>query len=142
MTDFLGNNASIQWFCGTALAGTATGGTITLNSDYRQATDTPSVDLVDVSAGADTSKTYLTALKDGKYDLTMLSQTGGTVLLSCLAEGVHGTLTVGEEGTASGKPKTIIPAISMGAKRNVQYANAVEIQVSFQQNGDRTYGTF
>jgi hypothetical protein len=142
MADFLGNGNYVGWNCGTALAGTASGGTIVLSGDYRQSTDTPSIDLVDVSAGADTSKTYLTSLKDGKYNLTMLSQTGGTVLLSCLEEGVQGTLTIGEEGTASGKPKTSFPAICMGAKRNIQYANAVEISVDFQQNGTRTYGTF
>lgn len=134
MTDFLGNNAVISWVY--------SGGTIALNSDYRQANDQPSVDLVEVSAGADASKTYLTSLKDGQFNLTMLAQTGGTVLLAALAEGVSGTLIVGEEGTASGKPKTTIPAISMGAQRNIQYNNAVEISVTFQQNGERIYATY
>jgi hypothetical protein len=132
--DILGQNASISWVY--------SGGTVALNSDYRKYDDTPSVDLIDVTAGSDTAKTYLVDLKDGKFNVTMIAQSSGTALITALTEGTGGTLLVGEEGTATGKPKTTIPAISLGAKRSVQYSNVVEISCDFQQNGARTYAAY
>jgi hypothetical protein len=46
-------------------------------------------------------------------------------------------LTVYPEGTASGKQKDIYPAIAMGAKINVPYADVVEISCTFQKNGPK-----
>ena len=67
---------------------------------------------------------------------------GGTALLSALAEGNSGTIIYGPEGTASTKMKMTIPAISLGAVLNVQYTNLTEISCNFQQNGARSDGTF
>ena len=132
--EFTGKDMYIAWV--------HSGGTVVLSSDYRTAAYTPTVDLVDASAGNDTHKTYLVALKDGKFAVTFLGQTDGETDISGLAEGTGGTLMVGPQGSASGKPKRTIPAISMGAQRNYPYNEIVEINVEFQQNGERTDATW
>lgn len=129
MTDYTGKDLVVQWIY--------SGGTIALTSDYRTAAYTPSVDLVEASAGNDTHKTYLVALKDGKFSLTYLDQTGGTAIMTACAEGTSGTLKIYPEGTAGGKPSQTIPAIAMGAQRNYPYNDVVEISVEWQQNGAR-----
>lgn len=130
MTEFKGGNAYATWV--------HAGGTLVLSSDYRSISDAPSVALLNARAGTDAYETYIVDAKDGQTTITMLAQEGGTALLTALAEGTSGTLNIGEEGTATGKPKTSFPAISMGAQRNIQYNNLVEISVTFQQNGTRT----
>ena len=134
MSEYTGKDLAIQWVY--------SGGTVTMSSDYRTAAYTPSVDLVDASAGNDANKTYLVALKDGKFSLTYLDQAGGTATMAACAEGTGGTLFIGPEGTVAGKPKQTIPAIAMGAQRNYPYNEVVEISVEFQQNGARTDGVW
>lgn len=134
MAEFSGSALYAQWIW--------SGGTVQLNSDYRQFQDAPTIDLLEATAGSDPAKTYITDRKDGNVTVNMLHQTGGTAMIAALAEGVCGTLIWGEEGTATNKPKTTMPAISMGAQRNVQYNALVEISVTFQQNGARTYDKY
>ena len=118
------------------------GGTLVLNSDYRTLTNAPVIGLVDATAGNDADKTYLTTLKDGKYSWKGLAQTGGTVLRSALVEGTGGTLIIGEEGTATGKPKETVPVICMGGQFNFPYDNVVEISCEFQKNGARVLSVY
>ena len=134
MSGITGNATSLTWVW--------SGGTINLHSLYRSIFDSPSVDLVDQTVYADTSKSYLVGKKDGKFSWGGVFQAGGTAILAALAAGNGGTLTWGPEGTAVGKPKTVIPAIAMGAQRNEPYDGLMEISCDFQQNGDRTEGVF
>jgi hypothetical protein len=134
-------------FSGSALYaswtwGTAAGGTIALEGDFRVLNYTPSVDLIDQTAGADGNKTYLSSVKDGQADWSSLMQTGATTLIGALTEGQTGTLTIGVEGTATGKPKMVLPSISQGASYKIVYNDAIEFAASWQQNGTRTDGTF
>jgi len=117
------------------------GGTVVLSGDYTQFTDTPSVELLDESAGSDEYRTYVPRLKDSSYAFSARHQSGGSALKTALSAGNSGTLIYHPEGTASGKSKSTIPAISQGAALNFPYANLVEISCTFQGNGAVTDAT-
>jgi len=137
MTAYTGSALDVKWI--------DTSGTLTLTGDQTAFDYAPSIDLVDQSAGADTNKTYLTTLKDGKASLNCLFQAGtvagGTIMASRLTEGVNGTIVWSPEGTAASKPKYTMPAISMGASFTYPFANNTELKAEFQQNGARVEGT-
>ena len=134
MTAYTGKDLAISWIY--------TGGTIALEADYRALDYTPTVEMFDQSAGSDAAKTYVAGQVDGTINISALMQSGGTVLKTALKEGNGGTIIFGPEGTASGKEKVTIPAISQGAKTNIQYNSLTELTCSFQQNGLRTDGVY
>lgn len=117
-------------------------GTLTLGTDYRSLSSSPSIGLVKATAGNDTDDTYLTTTKDGKYSWSGVAQSGGTALEDQLLEGTQGTLIIGREGTASGKRKETVPVISMGGQFNYPYDGIVEISCEFQKNGARTFSAY
>lgn len=127
MADYTGKNLYIAWVY--------SGGTVVLNTDFRSLSSSKAIGLVDVTAGPDTDRTYLTTVKDGSYNYGALHQTGGTVIKSALTEGTSGTLIIGPEGTVAGKPKETVPAIVMNSNFNYPYDNAVEVTCTFQKNG-------
>jgi hypothetical protein len=127
MPDFTGKDLNLQWIY--------SGGTVVLSTDYRTLSESKEMALVDASAGADTDRTYLTTLKDGTLEYAALHQTGGSVIKLALEPGTSGTLIVGPEGTAAGKPKESIPAIVSNRAVQYPYADVVEISATFQRNG-------
>lgn len=134
-------------FAGTAVycAWVYSGGTVNLAGNYRKIDYKPNIDLIEVTAGTDAAKTYLSAQKDGMFTIAGLLDTGGTVGAvagTVLVEGAYGTLLYAPEGTATGKPKNTIPAISQGIEWGVSYNAVAEFSVSFQQNGARTDGVW
>lgn len=137
MTAYVGKDLDVKWIDAS--------GTVQLNGDFTAFDYTPSIDLVDQSAGSDTNKTYLTTLKDGKASLTANFQAGtavgGTASFSRLYEGASGTVVWSPEGTAATKPKYTIPALAMGAVFSYPFAGLVEAKCDFQQNGARVEGT-
>ena len=130
MAEITGKNLVATW--------AYTGGTINLNTDFRTMSINPNIDLAETTAGADNDKTYIPTIKDATIEWSGLYQSAGTALVSALEPGTQGTLTVYPEGTASGKQKDIYPAIAMGAKINIPYANVVEISCTFQKNGAKS----
>ena len=118
-------------------------GTITLSTDYRNASFQPSVNYSDASAGSDTHIVRLTALKDSKASMTLVNQTGNAATTrAALAAGVSGTLTMGPEGTVAGKPKIIMPAFCDGANYDNPYSDVATISVGFTGTGSYTETTF
>jgi hypothetical protein len=115
------------------------GGTVVLSGDFRTFSTSPSVDLYEATAGADTHKSYLPGVKDQTIQVGLVQQEGGTVLMLALREGTQGTLVVGPEGTVVTKLKETYPAISMGPNLSQPYNNVPELSVTFQQNGAPTY---
>jgi len=113
------------------------GGTVDLNTDFRTLSINPNIDLAETTAGADTDKTYIATIKDATIEWSGLYQSKGTALMNALEAGTGGTLIIYPEGTASGYPKETYPAIAMGAKINVPYADVVEISCTFQKNGPK-----
>jgi hypothetical protein len=138
---------STNSYSGSALVVTWTqaSGTNIISGDQTAFNYTPSVDLPDQSSGADTNKKYLTGLKDGQADMVSYFQSGtnlrGTATWSTLTEGNQGTLMWQPEGTAVGKPKYTIPAISKGVGFSHPYADKSTASCSWQQNGTRVEGT-
>ena len=113
-------------------------GTVQLNTDYQTMTYTPSVDKIDTTAGADTAKEFILGMKDGNATYVGIQQAGATALIPLLAEGVMGTLTIAPEGTATGKQKLIMPAMSEGITWNWAYNDKVTINISWSQTAART----
>lgn len=134
MPSYGGTALSISWVY--------SGGTVSLNTDYRTVSYAPSVDLVEETAGSDVNKLYIAFQKDGKVSYSGLMQAGGTAITNGLAEGTPGTLIIGPEGTATGKQKISMPAISLGANYQWPFNGMVEISCEFQQNGQRTDGVY
>ncbi len=134
--EFVGSALYASW---VANSGTAVLGTVALETDSRNFVYTPSISTIDATAGADTAKRIVTYMKDGQITCNFLMQSDmGTLTMACLTEGVLGTMTWGEAGTASTKPKHVAPFICMGAAYTTPYNDVVSIAVTFQQNGART----
>jgi hypothetical protein len=134
---YSGSALVVTWFQGS--------GTNVISGDQTAFDYTPSIDLIDQTSGADANKQYLSSVKDGQASMSSYFQTGtnarGTVTWSTLTEGNVGTLQWQPEGTAAGKPKYSMPAISKGVGISYPYADKVVASASWQQNGTRTEGT-
>jgi hypothetical protein len=136
--EFLGSALYAQWI-GYDSTGTVSTGTVTLATDFRNFNYRPSIDIIDATAGADTSRRRITYLKDGQVTCTQVLQSDiGTATMALLTEGQAGTLTWAEAGTAAGKPKHVIPALCMGSSITTPYNDVVTIETTWQQNGART----
>lgn len=135
MAEFVsGSTMVLQWIW--------SGGTTSLAADYRTVTWTPAVDIVDGTAGADTSKTLYMGKRSATCDITLVTQAGGTALNAALDAGVTGTLIVGPEGTATGKPKITFPSFSQGAKLDYPYNDVAVISCTFASQGAYTVSNY
>ena len=133
--EFVGSTFYGQWI-------TATGTTV-LNTDFRNFTYTPSVGFVDATAGADTATQRIQSFRDGAVTCEMLMLDNmGTGVPVQFVEGGLGTLIWGEAGTAAGKPKVTLPAISQGMTRTTPFNDVVTLSVGWLQNGPRVDGTY
>ena len=135
MTAFSGSALYLAWVYG--------GGTVTLHGDFRSFDWTPTLSLIDSTAGSDTFREYIGGIGEGgDINVSMVMQTSGTQLITALGRGTAGTLLYGPEGTASNKPKSTIPAISKGPAYSQPYDDVVEFKVSFQQTAAETNATW
>lgn len=137
MAAFSGSALVMQWVQAAA--------TTVITGDHKSFTYTPSINLIDATAGADANKNYIPGVRDGTWTFNATlqdgSSAGGTSTFSTLAEGNIGTLIVMPEGTAAGKTKITLPSISQGAAYSIPYDNVIEMTVNGQQNGARVDGT-
>ncbi len=135
MTAFSGSALYLAW--------AYSGGTVMLQTDFRQFAWEPSLNLIDSTAGADTFQESIPGIGiPGNISLTTVMQSGGTALISALAKGNQGTLIFGPAGTATGQPKSSIPAISMGPRYSQPYNDVVEFSVDFHQSAQHTDGAW
>jgi len=132
--EYTGKNLYVQWV--------GANGTVTLGGDFRTFSIKPTIGLAKGTAGSDTDETYLATVKDAQMSWAGVAQEGGTVLEDALVEGTEGTLTVGPEGTATGKRKWTVPAIALGASFNIPYADIVEVACDFQKSGAMVRGVW
>ena len=130
MASYVGSALYLSWI--------HAGGTVVLSGDFRQANYEPSVAMINTTAGSDAAEEYLAGVKGGQASFSALMQADGTVLFAALAEGTSGTLKIYPEGTASGKTCITLPAICQGVRWNMPYNDAVEISVTWTQNGARS----
>ena len=137
MESYSGSAIVVQWITSS--------GTATLSGKQTNFAYTPTINLIDQTAGADPAKTYLASVKDGSANIDALfvpgTSSGGTVTFSTCTEGIGGTLQWQPEGTASTKPKYSMPAISQGCSFQYPYSDTVKVTTAFQQNGLRVEGT-
>jgi len=137
MSCFAGSSLAVAWIQAAA--------TTTLTGDHKSCSYTPSINLIDCTAGADPNKTYIPGVKDGTwtFNANMQSGTGagGTTAYTTVAEGNVGTLWIYPEGLTAGKSYIAIPSITQGAAYSWPYDNVVEVTVNGQQKGARTEGT-
>lgn len=117
-------------------------GTAVFSADYRTLTDSVEGNVIDASAGSDPYQVVIAGIQNGKVALTYVDQAGGTVNMYACDFGVQGTLIYGPEGTATGKPKRTIPAMSLGWSRQMQYSNVPEVTVNWQYTGAPTKGAY
>ena len=118
-TSFVGSDAYFSF-----------GGTV-VSTQFRNIDDNQTGDTVDGSAGADTFRRKLFTLVDGGLTLDVVAQAGGTALLAAWRPGQEGTIIFGEEGTASGKPKTTVNANVTGFRRTIPYDGVVVYSYEF-----------
>ena len=134
MSGFHGKNLVATWIQAAA--------TTVLTGDHKSCSLTPSVNLIDETAGADANKQYIVGVKDHtatfNASLQSGSGSGGTATFSTLSTGNIGTLRIEPEGTATTKPRLSLPAISQGVQYSWPYDNLCEVTVNFQGNGALT----
>lgn len=134
MTAYAGSSLYATWV--------TSAGTTVLSGDYRTFTLTPTINLYNETAGSDSHAQYIPGLKNATCTFGCVQQASGTAFYTACIEGAQGTLFVGPEGTASGKQKITIPAISMGVTWNQAYNDLVTIDIGFQESGARLDGAY
>lgn len=105
-----------------------------LETDYRSLEVTENVEAKDATAGSDAARFYKPGKKDASISLSLVDRggTAGTALWAALVPGTNGTLTWGEEGTATGKPKHTVVCFVQQRKKSEPYDDIVEITIDFQ----------
>jgi len=132
--EFVGNMLYAQWIW--------SGGTVLLSVESRNFTYNEGGETVDATAGSDTTRRKIASFKNVTAGMSYTAQSDGTALISALAFGTGGTLIFGEAGTATGCPKTTLPAMSLGINRSVPYADVTIYDLSWEANGDPVYGAY
>jgi len=120
-------------------------GGVPVATDFRDWKDDTEMGLVDASAGADTSTTYLKTLKNGSASIKGLVQAGAAnAILAALVEGTEGSLVWGPEGSAAGKQKYTVNAIVKKLGKSVPYKDVVDFSADLQFSSSTgvTSGTF
>jgi hypothetical protein len=123
-------------FAGSAmyLAWVYSGGTVTLHADFTQFDWSPSLNFIDVTAGADTYERLLPSYGvGGDMTLNTYAQSDGTALATALARQTQGTLVYGPAGTANNAIAYSIPAYSQGPQWNQPFDGGVEMNCTFRQ---------
>jgi len=107
---------------------------VVLSGDFTSVTFNTEGDLVDVTAGADTSHYYVPLGRtDG--EVTVESFYAGTATWQGVAVNTAGTLIIAPKGTASGNPKfTCARAIVKSREMSVPFDDGVTMSVTFQQS--------
>ncbi len=111
----------------------AFGGTV-LNTNFRTISTDDSMATVDQSAGLDAGITRLTTLRDANFSLDLKRPLGGTANWIDFVPGIQGTLEIGPEGTATGKPKMTVIAILQARSTPITYNDIVIDTLTFEQD--------
>jgi len=107
-----------------------------LHGDFTSVTFNTEGDLVDVTAGADTSHYYVPLGRtDG--ECTVESFYAGTATWQAVAVNTAGTLVIAPKGTASGNPKfQCARAIVKSREMTNPFDDATVMSVTFQLSGE------
>jgi predicted secreted protein len=126
---YTGKDLYVEFICAA--------GTIALNGDFRTFTVDREADMVDITAGSETDKSYTSRLKDGTAELEVLDQASiaATGIEAAMPEGTSGTLMYAPQGTASTKPKRGFVAFVSSISVDYPYDDVVAYSISFQKSG-------
>ena len=134
MSSYAGSSLVVIW--------TTSAATTTLTGNHRNFTYTPSMEFIEETAGADTTKKYLASVTDGAASFEAIFEagtaTGGTLTYSTCIIAQVGTLKWMPEGTAGTLPYYSFPGICQGAALAYPYRDVVSVTVNWQQNGTLT----
>lgn len=110
---------------------------ITLTSDQRSLDINEQQGVAETSAGPATDRSYVPTLADGTMSMSFVDQgVDGADMRQALARGNSGTLEMGPEGTAAGKPKFVCLAIVTANNKSHPYDDTVTFDITFQKNGE------
>ena len=107
----------------------------------RSASVSPSIANVEITAAADTAKTFVTTTTGFEASVDILEDDTTSLTDSELAPGTSGTLKIRPEGTGSGKIEYSGTAFVTGYSHSTPYDGVVAISVSFMGNGAFTSTT-
>ena len=135
-TRYTGKDLDVQWVY--------SGGTVSLNADFKTLKTTEGTKAAERTAGADTHESFIPTIGTGKADHEMLDTTSsvGTQVWAALAKKTEGTLIWSPQGTATGKPKSSVAAYVDSRDREFPFDDVVNIKVSFQFQEDVTDATW
>ncbi len=130
MSSFLGTNAYINF------------NSQTLSTGYRKAKSDESIALVDKTAGADTHKAHLAALRETKFTVDFVLD--GVTVWNALTPGQSATLEWGPLGNtvASGNPKYSATAIVTKRTKDETYNDIATCSVEFELQAAWTAATY
>jgi len=119
-------------------------GTTVLDTDYRAFGESETGASVDISAGADAYKTYLTTLADGTASATIMVQSGTafTAVWAALIPNTEGTLEWAPEGTATSAQQHKVNAFVTKREKSMEFADIVVCDIGWQFSGSVTDGTY
>ena len=119
-------------------------GSTVLDTDYRAFGESETGEVVDISAGSDTYKTYLTTLADGTATATIMLQSGTafTAVWEALKPLTEGTLTWAPEGTATSQQKHTVNSFITKREKAMEFADIVVCDIGWQFSGSVTDGTY
>jgi hypothetical protein len=133
--EFAGSALYAQWIY--------SGGTVQINTEFRNWQFTDQGDVIDATAGGDVYRRNLRSYDNCQVTASFLLQsTGGTVARDAFKRFTAGTLIWGEAGTATGMVKTTMPAYVESASRSVPYNDVAAMDVTFTQNGALAHGAY
>lgn len=117
-------------------------GSTTLNTDYRAFSSSETGGVADISAGADTNRTYLATLKDGTASVSILMQASDTATWAAVAPTTGGTLEWAPEGTTATYPRHYAYAFVLSRDMAIAWTDEVVADVAFQLSGTVTDTTY
>lgn len=118
-------------------------GATTLTTTFRGFDPEEDMGTVDASAGADTARSYVNTLKDGKASIDYLldnTTVAGDPKWTAVVPGTTATLTWSELGTATGNVKHSVSATVTSRKKSHPYDGLVMAHVEFVFNAAVTEG--
>lgn len=133
--EFAGSALYAQWIWSA--------GTVLVSTECRSFVYNDQGETIDSTAGADTSRMTINSFDTGQVTASILLQSDmGTATYQAFARGNAGTLIWGEAGTVTGKPKTTLPARVDASTRNAPYNDVVSMDITWLQNGTKTFGAW
>ena len=130
--------AAADRFTGSALVVTflldGDSSAVTLSGNQTAFSMNRKADTVDVTAGSETTRSFIPTLKSLDWTLNAFDITNGTAYQK-VKEGAVGTMTVYPLGTASGKPMYQFKVVVTTFNRDMPFDGAVEIELGGNRTG-------